>query len=80
MDPNVTARPDHSANAEPMHPIRAIYERRAVRGYAPDPVSDYAIRALLDAAVHVSTAVHEEPWRFVIVQGRDLPLEIPLST
>jgi nitroreductase len=48
--------------------IEAIYERRAVRAYQPDKVDELALRELLDAAVHAPTAIHEEPWQFVIVQ------------
>ncbi|HEY5060239.1 MAG TPA: nitroreductase family protein [Gemmatimonadaceae bacterium] len=61
---------DHPTSVTPAQPMRAIYERRAVRTYAPAAVSEHAIRALLDAAVHAPTAVHEEPWRFVVVQDR----------
>lgn len=50
----------------------AIYRRRAVRSYRPDVVDEAAIRRLLDAAVHAPTAMHEEPWQFVVVQDRAL--------
>ena len=49
-----------------------LYRRRAVRAYTPDVVPEATIRALLDAAVHAPTAMHQEPWRFVIVQNREL--------
>ena len=47
-----------------------IYRRRSVRSYLPDEVGEPAIRALLDAAVHAPTAMHLEPWAFVVVQDR----------
>ncbi|HTS90105.1 MAG TPA: nitroreductase family protein [Gemmatimonadales bacterium] len=51
------------------HPVlRAIYERRAVRSFSPEIVSESAIQALLDAAVHAPTAMHREPWGFVVIQ------------
>jgi nitroreductase len=50
----------------------AIYDRRAVRAYTADKVGERALRTLLDAAVHAPTAMHQEPWRFVIVQDRAL--------
>ena len=51
-----------------MSVMDAILERRSVRSYSPERVSQAAIRTLLDAAVWAPTAVHEEPWAFVIVQ------------
>jgi nitroreductase len=50
--------------------LDAIYQRRAVRNYLPDLVDDATVRRLLDAAVHAPTAMHEEPWAFVVVQDR----------
>lgn len=49
-----------------------IYRRRAVRAYKPDAVDEPLLRALLDAAVHAPTAMHQEPWLFVVVQNRAL--------
>lgn len=47
-----------------------IYQRRAVRAYTPDPLGEPTIRALLDAAVQAPTAMHLEPWAFVVVQDK----------
>lgn len=52
--------------------IQAIYERRAVRTYTAQAPSDDTLRELLDAAVHAPTAMHVEPWAFLIVQDRAL--------
>lgn len=52
--------------------LRSIYARRSVRAYAPTPVDDAVLPTLLDAAVHAPTAMHEEPWAFVIVQDARL--------
>jgi len=51
---------------------KILYGRLAVRAYTPDVVPEAQIRALLDAAVHAPTAMHQEPWRFVVVQNRAL--------
>ena len=53
-----------------MSVMDAIYQRRAVRSYAPRIVDRDVILDLLDAAVHAPTAVHEEPWGFAVVQDR----------
>lgn len=50
--------------------LDAIYRRRAVRAYAEPQPSDTAIRALLEAAVHAPTAMHAEPWKFIVIQDR----------
>ncbi|MBV8467830.1 MAG: nitroreductase family protein [Burkholderiales bacterium] len=48
---------------------RAVYGRRSVRTYAPGRIDDDVLSFLLDAAVQAPTAIHQEPWRFVIVQS-----------
>jgi nitroreductase len=52
----------------PMTVMDAIYQRRSVRSYTPQKVDQASIRSLLAAAVRAPTAVHEEPWVFVIIQ------------
>lgn len=57
--------------AEPrMNIMDAIHGRRSVRSYAPERLDTVTIQTLLDAAIWAPTAVHEEPWAFVIVQDR----------
>lgn len=48
--------------------LNAILARHSIRAYAPTPVDSATVQTLLDAAVHAPTAMHEEPWAFVIVQ------------
>jgi nitroreductase len=50
--------------------IAAIEARRATRAFTPTPVDDASIQALLRAAVRAPTAMHAEPWAFVVVQDR----------
>lgn len=52
--------------------IDAIYHRRSVRDYKPSTVDDSIIHALLDAAVHAPTAMHEEPWAFAVIKDKSL--------
>jgi nitroreductase len=56
--------PQHADNSI----LKNIYSRHSVRSYAQTPPDNAAIATLLDAAVHAPTAMHEEPWAFVIVQ------------
>jgi nitroreductase len=50
----------------------AIYARRAVREFTPEPVDDKALRQLIDAAVQAPSAVNQQPWSFIVVQDKAL--------
>ena len=50
----------------------ALYGRRSVRSYRAEKLDRKTVQSLLDSAVHAPTAVHEEPWRFVVIQDVDL--------
>ena len=52
--------------------FEAILARRSVRAYAPIEVGRKAVQTLLEAAVRAPTAMHQEPWAFVIVQDKPL--------
>jgi nitroreductase len=56
----------------PISTMDAIYRRHSVRDYAPRKINQTVVRALLDAAVHAPTAMHEEPWSFAIIQDKKL--------
>lgn len=58
----------HQLQQRPLTALDTIFIRRSVRGYAPGKIAKPTIRALLDAAVQAPTAMHVEPWAFVIVQ------------
>lgn len=52
--------------------LDVIYHRRAVRAYTSETPADDIVRKLLNAAVQAPTAMHAEPWAFVIVQDKML--------
>lgn len=52
--------------------LQAIYHRRAVRAFQATAVSDATIHTLLQAAIQAPTAMHREPWAFVVVQNAAL--------
>ena len=52
--------------------FETILARRSVRNYQGVDLDRNTVRSLLEAAVRAPTAVHEEPWAFVIVQDRQL--------
>jgi nitroreductase len=50
--------------------LDTIHRRRAIRAYTAEQVREAVVRKLLDAAVHAPTAMHMEPWAFVVIQDR----------
>jgi nitroreductase len=50
--------------------MAAIYQRRATRGYTAEQVDKATIEELLRAAVQAPTAMHLEPWAFVVIQDK----------
>ena len=51
---------------------QAICERRAVRQYTSEPVSEDALRRLIDAAIQAPSAMNEQPWLFAVVRDKAL--------
>jgi len=45
----------------------AIRERRSIRKYEPRPVPEQIVKELLSLAAYSPSAMHREPWRFIIV-------------
>ncbi|MBN2002897.1 MAG: nitroreductase [Anaerolineae bacterium] len=52
-----------------MQTLEAIAQRRSIRKFKSDPVSDEQIRELLQAAVLAPSGKNAQPWRFVVVRG-----------
>lgn len=51
---------------------RAIFERRDVRSYLPDPVPDAVLERLLLAAHHAPSVGFMQPWNFVVLRSADV--------
>lgn len=52
--------------------LQVIQARASVRAYRPGALGAATVQSLLDAAVRAPTAMHEEPWAFVVVQNREI--------
>ncbi len=52
--------------------LHTIFHRRAVRSYLPEKLDQSTIRRLLEAAVQAPTAMHLEPWAFIVIQDVSL--------
>jgi 5,6-dimethylbenzimidazole synthase len=51
---------------------RAIYERRDMRHFLPDPVDPAVLQRLLDAAHHAPSVGFMQPWRLMRISDRTL--------
>jgi nitroreductase len=49
-----------------------LFSRRSVRKYAQKPVEKALIRDLLEAAMAAPSACAKDPWRFVVLQRREI--------
>ncbi|MDR2658124.1 MAG: nitroreductase [Oscillospiraceae bacterium] len=49
--------------------LRAIADRRSVRGYAAQPLTHDQLDTLLAAAVQSPSAMNRQPWHFSVVQN-----------
>lgn len=58
------------ANSSADAVLENIHNRKSVRQYTGDPVSDEHIQTLLKAAMAAPSAVNYQPWRFVVVTER----------
>jgi nitroreductase len=52
------------------HRLSFLFERRSIRRYTDQDISDETIELLLQAAMSAPSAVAKDPWRFVIIRKR----------
>ena len=55
-----------------METMDAIFTRRSIRKYLPDPVSRDMIENILKAGMSAPSAGNEQPWHFIIIDRHDL--------
>ncbi len=49
-----------------------IKGRRSVRSYTDEPVSKEQVEAVLEAGVWAPTGMWREPWRFIVIENKEL--------
>jgi nitroreductase len=54
-----------------MDAIEALLTRRAVREFTAEAVTEAELETLLKAAMHAPSACNQQPWHFVVVNGRE---------
>lgn len=57
--------------------MKEIFERRSIRKYTEEDISDRSIKELLKAAMAAPTAGNQQPWAFIVVKNRQVLKEIP---
>ncbi|MDO9169996.1 MAG: 5,6-dimethylbenzimidazole synthase [Methylobacter sp.] len=60
------------SDAERAAIYRAIYERRDMRHFLPDPIAAEVLYRLLDAAHHAPSVGFMQPWRFIRISCPEL--------
>ncbi|MDR0654129.1 MAG: nitroreductase [Synergistaceae bacterium] len=56
--------------------LSAISERRSIRDYKPDPVTDEQLGIILRAAQESPSARNEQPWHFTVVRNKETVREV----
>lgn len=56
--------------------MKAIFERRSIRKYTDEPVSDADLKDLLRAAMAAPSTKNSQPWEIIVVRERALIDEI----
>ena len=59
-----------------MEVLEAIYNRRSIRHYKPDPINDDAIQTVLEAARWAPSWSNTQCWRFVVVRDSHIKAEL----
>lgn len=57
--------------------MKAIMNRRSIRKYTEQTVSDEQVKMLLEAAMCAPSAGNEQPWHFVVIKDRQLLDRVP---
>ena len=55
-----------------MDVTEAIRQRKSIRGFTNDPVSQEAIAAILEVACRAPSAMNTQPWEFTVLTGEPL--------
>jgi len=57
--------------------MEAIFNRRSIRKFIPETVSEETVETLLRAAMAAPSAGNEQPWRFVVIRDRQILSKVP---
>lgn len=51
--------------------FKALFERRSIRKYTDEPVSDQDLTAILEAGQWAPSGLNNQPWRFLVIKSDD---------
>ena len=57
--------------------MNAIFNRRSIRKYTKQEISEEVIEKLLRAGMAAPSAANEQPWHFVVINNKDVLYAIP---
>lgn len=60
-----------------MDAFEVIHTRRSIRDFTDAPVTDEALRRMLEAAMAAPSAGNAQPWRFIVIRDRERLQRIP---
>lgn len=52
--------------------IETIKQRRSIRGFTPQQISDSDLQIVLDCALNAPSACNKQSWHFTVIQNRDM--------
>lgn len=58
-------------NEEQAAVYKAIYNRRDIRSFLPNPISKDILRRILDAAHHAPSVGFMQPWSFIVISSQE---------
>jgi nitroreductase len=54
-----------------MDALEAIFNRRSIRQYTAEKVTDEQLETILKAAMYAPSAVNKQPWQFIVFREKD---------
>ena len=60
-----------------MDALEVIHTRRSIRDFTDAPITDEALRRMLEAAMAAPSAGNAQPWRFIVIRDRECLQRIP---
>lgn len=56
--------------------MSGVFERRSIRKFTDEPVSEGEIKKLLIAAMSAPSAVNQQPWEFIVINDKAIMSDI----
>ena len=53
--------------------LKAIRERRSIRKFKSEPVSEMDLHTILEAGIAAPSSKNRQPWHFTVVRGEGKP-------